>query len=79
MDAAEVPIPPAVARRAVAWWVDLQSEDADEALRRRWQRWLARDEMHRRAWARLEAVGARLNGRVHQGLAGGHAQGAAAT
>ncbi|MBZ8142576.1 hypothetical protein CLD22_22080 [Rubrivivax gelatinosus] len=70
MDAAEAPIPPAVARRAVAWWVDLQSEDADEALRRRWQRWLARDEVHRRAWARLEAVGARLNGRVHQGLAG---------
>lgn len=70
MEAAELPIPPAVARRAVAWWIDLQSDDADEALRRRWQRWLARDEMHRRAWARLEAVGARLNGRVHQGLAG---------
>ncbi|MGC4076472.1 MAG: FecR domain-containing protein [Rubrivivax sp.] len=70
MDAAELPIPPAVARRAVAWWIDLQSDDADEALRRRWQRWLARDEMHRRAWARLEAVGARLNGRVHEGLAG---------
>lgn len=70
MDAAELPIPPAVARRAVAWWIDLQSEDADEALRRHWQRWLARDEMHRRAWARLEAVGARLNGRVHEGLAG---------
>ncbi|MBK1714902.1 FecR domain-containing protein [Rubrivivax gelatinosus] len=70
MDAAEAPIPPAVARRAVAWWVDLRSEDADEALRRRWQRWLERDEAHRRAWARLEAVGAHLNGRVHEGLAG---------
>lgn len=70
MDAAEAPIPPAVARRAVAWWIDLQSDDADDALRRRWQRWLARDEMHRRAWARLEAVGARLNGRVHEGLSG---------
>ncbi|MBQ1763712.1 MAG: DUF4880 domain-containing protein, partial [Aquincola sp.] len=69
MEAAELPIPPAVARRAVAWWVDLQADAADEALRQRWQRWLARDDLHRLAWARLEAVGARLNQRVHADLA----------
>lgn len=69
MDAAQPPIPPAVARRAVAWWVDLQADAADEALRQRWQRWLARDDLHRLAWARLEAVGARLNQRVHGDLA----------
>lgn len=69
MDAAQPPIPSAVARRAVAWWVDLQADAADEALRQRWQRWLARDQLHRLAWARLEAVGARLNQRVHVDLA----------
>lgn len=53
-------VPPAVARRAVEWLVELQSEDATEATRRGWQHWRDAHPDHERAWRRIEAVNGRL-------------------
>lgn len=55
-------IPPHVARRAVEWLVDLQSGNANAALRRDLQDWLKQDAMHARAWQRIESVNASLQG-----------------
>lgn len=55
------PISERVAQEAVRWLVELQ-DDADEQLRRDWQRWRAADPEHERAWQRIESVNRRLRG-----------------
>ncbi len=59
-------IPPSVARRAVEWLVDLQSDDAadPDGVKRRQalQRWLAQHPDHERAWQRIEAVNGQVFG-----------------
>ena len=57
MDQAEAAIPPAIARRAVAWQLALQG---GEATAKELQAWLAEDEQHRRAWEQIEATNRRL-------------------
>lgn len=47
------PISERVAQEAVCWLVELQ-DDADEQLRRDWQRWRAADPEHERAWQRID-------------------------
>ncbi|MBR7634189.1 FecR domain-containing protein [Janthinobacterium lividum] len=56
------PISAAVARAAVAWLVELQTEDtsAPAQARQGLQAWLAQHPEHRRAWQRIEAVNGRL-------------------
>lgn len=49
-------VPPAVARRAVEWLVELQSAEADDATRQGLQRWRAQHADHERAWQRIAAV-----------------------
>jgi transmembrane sensor len=51
---------PAVARRAVEWLVELQSGSADGATHQAHSAWVAQHPEHRRAWAHIEAVNARL-------------------
>ncbi|ACO80823.1 Anti-sigma factor, FecR family [Azotobacter vinelandii CA] len=55
------PVSERVAQEAVRWLVELQ-DDADELLRRDWQRWRAADPEHERAWQRIESVNRRLRG-----------------
>lgn len=55
-------IPPEVARRAVEWLVELQSDPVSERLRREWSRWRAADPLHEQAWQRIEAVNGRFAG-----------------
>ena len=57
MTAAKPDIPPAIARRAVAWQLALQAGEASEA---ELQAWLAEDEQHRQAWERIQAADRRL-------------------
>lgn len=59
---AAAPIPPAVARRAAEWLVELQAADADggSALQRRWREWRAAHPDHERAWQQIEHFGARI-------------------
>ncbi|WP_454692608.1 FecR domain-containing protein [Achromobacter aloeverae] len=59
---AEPPIPAAVARRAVAWWVVLQDDAGAPGTRDAWLRWRAAHPDHERAWQRIESV----NGRLHE-------------
>lgn len=54
-------IAPAIARQAVEWMVELQSEGAGDATRQAWERWLHAHPDHLRAWQRIEAT----NGRLH--------------
>lgn len=49
-------IPPQVARRAVEWWVELQSGDVTDATRLALQQWLQQHPDHERAWRHIEAV-----------------------
>lgn len=54
-------IPPAVARRAVEWLVELQSSTkVDDTMRIALQQWLAQHPDHERAWKRIEAVNEQL-------------------
>lgn len=55
-------LPAGVARAAAAWFALLQSGQASEADRARWQRWLDEDAGHSRAWAHLQAVTGALTG-----------------
>ena len=57
MDKTRAAIPPAIARRAVAWQLALQG---GEATAKELQAWLAEDERHRRAWEQIQAVNRRL-------------------
>lgn len=64
-DAASEPtmrIAPAIARQAVEWMVELQSEGASDATREAWERWLHAHPDHLRAWQRIEATNGRLQG-----------------
>ncbi|SEO01606.1 FecR family protein [Duganella sp. CF517] len=54
------PIPSDVRAQAVDWLVELQSELADDDLRRRWRLWHDADPAHAQAWARVEAFGDKL-------------------
>lgn len=61
------PIPPAVARQAVRWLLELQSGDtsaatATQRTHQQWQAWLAADPLHARAWQRIAEVDAQLRG-----------------
>lgn len=56
----EPPIPPAVARRAVEWLVELQAGAVPPAVRAGWQRWRAEHPDHERAWQRIESVNGHL-------------------
>ncbi|MDO8039324.1 FecR domain-containing protein [Janthinobacterium sp. SUN137] len=55
-------VAPAVARRAVQWWLALQGGDATAAQLQAWQRWRAEEAEHERAWQRIEAVSGQLAG-----------------
>lgn len=58
----------AAADQAAAWLTELMAADASDADRARWRAWLAADPAHRRAWERIEAACARLQG-LHGGAA----------
>lgn len=60
--AAAARVAPAVARRAVQWWLALQGGGATAAQLAAWQRWRAEDGEHERAWQRIEAVSGQLAG-----------------
>ncbi|PHV14751.1 iron dicitrate transport regulator FecR [Janthinobacterium sp. BJB1] len=60
--AAAARVAPAVARRAVQWWLALHGGDATAAQLSAWQRWRAEDAEHERAWQRIEAVSGQLAG-----------------
>ncbi|MBC3916199.1 FecR domain-containing protein [Undibacterium sp. CY18W] len=63
-------MPPAVARRAVEWLVELQSYDASDVdgvkRRQAMQQWLAQHPDHQRAWQRIEAVNGQLFGNLQR-------------
>lgn len=50
----------AAVEQAIGWMVKLQSGTARPADVETWQRWRAKHPDHERAWARLEAVGRRV-------------------
>ncbi|NHZ33446.1 FecR domain-containing protein [Massilia rubra] len=56
------PVPAAVARQAVEWLVELQSDEAGEATRGALQQWRAAHPEHERAWQHIAAVNARWRG-----------------
>ncbi|KAB8058297.1 DUF4880 domain-containing protein, partial [Janthinobacterium violaceinigrum] len=60
--AAAARVAPAVARRAVQWWLALQGGGATAAQLLAWQRWRAEDGEHERAWQCIEAVSGQLAG-----------------
>lgn len=49
-------IPYASLEQAAEWYATFRSGAVDDAERRRWQDWLARDTGNRQAWARVEAI-----------------------
>lgn len=53
-------IPDSVARRAVEWMVELQSDPLPDKLLRDWAQWRSSHPDHERAWQRIEAVNGRL-------------------
>jgi transmembrane sensor len=55
-------IAPDIARRAVHWWVELNSGTARDADRHAFRRWLAEHPDHARAWRRIESVSGRMHG-----------------
>lgn len=61
-----VPIPPAVAREAVHWLLELQPEEGSpggaQHARQQWQAWMAADPLHARAWQRIAEVDGQLRG-----------------
>ena len=54
---AEPALPESVIRAASEWFVRLGAEEAGAADEAAWRDWLAADARHRRAWARVEALG----------------------
>jgi transmembrane sensor len=58
------PIPPAIARQAVHWLLELQPGDtaAMETTRQQWQAWLAANPLHAQAWQRIAEVDGQLRG-----------------
>lgn len=60
------PLPKATLEAAARWYVQLHDVDPGDATAGArhiaWQQWLAADEGHRLAWARMEALEQRLNG-----------------
>lgn len=61
--ASTAPIPPAVAREAVHWLLELgeaATGPAAQRTRQQWQAWLAADPLHARAWQRIAEVDAQL-------------------
>lgn len=54
-------ITPEIASRAVEWLFELQEAGNDEALRQAFESWLAEHAEHRRAWAQIQRVNARLH------------------
>lgn len=56
------PLPPAIAQRAVEWWLQLQETPDSAALRAQWQAWRGVDPLHEQAWQRIEVVQQRLQG-----------------
>jgi transmembrane sensor len=57
---ADAPIPAAVARRAVAWWIALQDDAGACTAREALSQWRAAHPDHERAWQRIEAMNGRL-------------------
>ncbi len=57
-----MPVPAAVARQAVEWLVELQSDEASDATRAALQQWRASHPEHERAWQHIAAVNARWRG-----------------
>ncbi|VVD75508.1 FecR domain-containing protein [Pandoraea fibrosis] len=57
-DAATVPAD--VAERAVAWLIELQSDDVSPQLVAEWQQWRDAHPDHERAWQRIESVKGKL-------------------
>lgn len=57
-------IPPAIARQAVHWLLELQPGDtaAMETTRQQWQTWLAANPLHAQAWRRIAEVDGQLRG-----------------
>ncbi|MDR6382379.1 FecR domain-containing protein [Paraburkholderia caribensis] len=53
-------IAPDVARRAVEWWLDLQSGDITDSQRRAFECWRAEHADHDRAWRHIQSVSQRL-------------------
>lgn len=60
--AGATPIPPDVARRAVEWLVELQSDPVPEPVRAAWAHWRTQSPVHEQAWQRIEAVNGRFAG-----------------
>lgn len=53
-------VPPAVARQAVQWWIELKSKSADRHRLAAWRDWRDADPVHEAAWQRIEAISGRL-------------------
>jgi transmembrane sensor len=53
-------IAPNVARRAVEWWLDLQSGDITDSQRRAFECWRTEHADHDRAWRHIQSVSQRL-------------------
>ncbi|WP_277182684.1 FecR domain-containing protein [Caballeronia sp. BR00000012568055] len=55
-------IAPHIAKRAVHWWVELQSGNTRDTDRRAFEHWLAEHPDHARAWRHIESVSGRMRG-----------------
>jgi transmembrane sensor len=55
-------VAPDIAKRAVHWWVELQSGNTRDTDRRAFEHWLAEHPDHARAWRHIESVSGRLHG-----------------
>lgn len=53
-------IEPTVARRAVEWWLDLQSGTVTESQRRAFEQWRVQHVDHDRAWQHIQSVSQRF-------------------
>jgi transmembrane sensor len=53
-------VEPQVARRAVEWWLDLQSGAVTDSQRRAFDQWRAQHADHDRAWAHIQSMSQRL-------------------
>ncbi|MFY9476981.1 MAG: FecR domain-containing protein [Aquabacterium sp.] len=61
MPGASKPTGATVLEQASHWYALLQADEVSEADRTGWQRWLAADASHARAWARVEAMSQRFD------------------
>jgi transmembrane sensor len=55
-------VEPEVARRAVHWWVEMNSGEPRDSHRRAFERWLAAHPDHAAAWRHIESVSGRIHG-----------------